>query len=220
MLLLEAALLEMVNSPSPPAHPPSHCVWQRRAMRPPAAAAPPYRCSPGVGTEHSIVKPQNWATINYWLLLLGEYFPYHQEGSDIHVPTKLQVSSTVMTQETELHINIHQLGRLAVEVETWVVAIFTLPITLPHPGHAIVGCSILVLTSARDMTRTRGWGPGCCRRLGWAGLGWAGLEAAVPVAQPAPAQPNTATIHSSLPELHSPSLANNYPYTLHTVDTL
>ena len=144
-------------------------------MRPPAAAAPPYRCSPGVGTEHSIVKPQNWATINYWLLLLGEYFPYHQEGSDIHVPTKLQVSSTVMTQETELHINIHQLGRLAVEVETWVVAIFTLPIPLPHPGHAIVGCSILVLTSARDMTRTRGWGPGCCRRLGWAGLGWAGL---------------------------------------------
>ena len=146
-------------------------------MRPPAAAAaaPPYRCSPGVETEHSIVKPQNWANINYWLLLLGEYFPYHQEGSDIHVPTKLQVSSTVMTQETELHINIHQLGRLAVEVETWVVAIFTLPITLPHPGHAIVGCSILVLTSARDMTRTRGWGPGCCRRLGWAGLGWAGL---------------------------------------------
>ena len=51
--------------------------------------------------------------------------------------------------------------------------------------------------------------------LGWAGLGWAGLEAAVPVAQPAP-----ATIHSSLPGLHSPSLANNYPYILHTVDTL
>ena len=119
-----------------------------------------------------------------------------------------------MEQETELQTN----------VENWqwkwklgIVAIFSLPITLLHPGHAGVGLQHprINLDLRYDQDQDQRLGPGVLQE---AGLGWAGLEAAVPVAQPAPAQT------SSLPGLHytSPPCQIIIPthYTLHTVDTL
>ena len=100
-------------------------------------------------------------------------------------------------------------------VENWqwkwklgIVAIFSLPITLLHPGHTGVGLQHprINLGPRYDQDQDQRLGPGVVQE---AGLGWAGGRCACCSGCTSPDQ---LTARATL---HFPSLSNNYPYTLH-----
>ena len=83
-------------------------------------------------------------------------------------------------------------------VENWqwkwklgIVAIFSLPITLLHPGHAGVGLQHprINLDLRYDQDQDQRLGPGVVQEagLGWAGLGWRPLCLLLRLHQPRPA---------------------------------
>ena len=101
-------------------------------------------------------------------------------------------------------------------VENWqwkwklgIVAIFSLPITLLHPGHAGVELQHprINLDLRYDQDQDQRLGPGVVQE---AGLGWRPLCLLLSLHQHCHHTQLTARA-----TLHFPSLSNNYPYTLH-----